>query len=607
VLKHLNHPVDTKSVLRFRNALRRELMKEGGARTKIRIAILGGSTTSEVRNLFELYLLKEGFEPEFYECSYGRYKEEVLLENPELSAFKPEIIYFHITSKDIRGWPSLGAGQRELEAWIQERMEEFRTLWTSASERYGAVLIQNNFDLPTDRPLGNLDGFLPGGRGALVVRLNVEMARLASARRGVIIHDIFYLSSRIGLDQWFDATRWCSYKLAVSLEATVELGKSLASLVKGIYGGARKCLVLDLDNTLWGGTIGDDGLDSIQLGADTPMGLAYLDFQKYVHGLRERGILLAACSKNDARTAETGLTHPDNLLQREHFSAFYANWEPKPDNLKRIAKDLNIGLESLVFLDDNPAEREIVRAQLPMVAVPEVTLDPLSFIVALERERYFETPAISEEDLQRGSLYQQNQIRASEGAKFASYDDYLKSLMMSAEIGPFQSVFLDRITQLTNKTNQFNLTTRRYTLPEIKKIGESPDCVTLYGRLRDKFGDNGLVSVIIGRQEQEILHIELWLMSCRVLKRDMELAMFDALIQRCQERGVSRLIGRYLKTAKNELVMNHYSQLGFVRVSPESSLEDSLWEFQIPLSYECKNRHISLDYGSNTKPASNNI
>lgn len=590
--------MDIKNVLRSRHALRRELLKDGRARRKIRIAILGGSTTSEVRNLFELFLLKDGFEPEFYESSYGRYKEEILLENPGLSAFKPEIIYFHVTSKDISSWPGIGSVDEDLERWTGGRVEEFKELWNKARALYGCVLIQNNFDLPHLRALGNLDGTVAYGKMSSVARLNLELAKLARSRTGVVINDIFSLSARIGIDRWFDPIRWYSYKLAVSLEATVELGQQLAGIVRSLHGLTRKCLVLDLDNTIWGGVIGDDGLDKIQLGTDTPIGLAYLDFHRYVHSLRDRGTLIAVCSKNDPKIAEAGLNHPDCLLKREHFSAFYANWDPKCENLRRIAGDLNIGLDSIVFLDDNPAEREIVRAQLPMVAVPEVNADPLSFAVALERERYFEISTISEDDLKRARFYRENQIRSEEGAKFANYGEYLESLEMVAEIAPFQNLYLDRIAQLINKTNQFNLTTRRYTLPEIEAIVRSDAYITLYGRLKDKFGDNGLVSVIIGRQEGKSLEILVWLMSCRVLKRDMELAMFDALMEKCVQRGVSNVMGRYIKTPKNDLVANHYADLGFVRASAETATDETLWEFPLIEGYVPKNQHIQLmNYG----------
>jgi FkbH-like protein len=455
------------------------------------------------------------------------------------------------------------------------------------------VVVQNNFELPSSRILGNLDSVNPAGHTRFVHSLNAEFARYAATRPKLLINDLDSIAATLGLDHFHDPKRWFSYKLISTPAASLEVARSVAAIVTSIYGRARKCLVLDLDNTLWGGVIGDDGVDNIKIGRETAEGEAYTAFQQYCLQLRERGVLLAVCSKNSPEIARQGFEHPESVLKPEHFAAFRVNWEPKHENIKAVASDLNIGLDSLVFLDDNPAEREIVSAQLPMVAVPNLGDDVSNFIRVLQRERYFEPVTLSAEDLGRASQYQSNRSRSEAQSQFASYGEYLDSLEMSAEIAPFRSVYLDRITQLINKTNQFNLTTRRYTLSEVERLSSDPGHITLYGKLKDKFGDNGLVSVIIGRRERDALHIDVWLMSCRVIKRDMELAMFDALLAACREQGIKEIVGSYSPSPKNAMVKDHYQQLGFHRVR-ESQGGESVWRLPVEAHSSPRNKHITV-------------
>jgi FkbH-like protein len=361
-------------------------------------------------------------------------------------------------------------------------------------------------------------------------------------------------------------------------------------MVLAIYGRTRKCLILDLDNTLWGGVIGDDGPDQIKIGRETAEAEAFTAFQEYCLQLRSRGILLAVCSKNSEAIARQGFEHPDSVLLLDHFSCFKANWEPKHENIKAIASELNIGLNSLVFVDDNPAEREIVSAQLPDVAVPDVGSDVSRFISVLEDGRYFEPVRLSREDLKRAEQYRDNAQRATFQGSFQNYDEYLESLEMSAEVAAFKPVYLDRITQLISKTNQFNLTTRRYTRAQIETIAASPSYISLYGKLTDKFGDNGLISVIIGRKENGILHIDLWIMSCRVLKRGMETVMLDALVAECQVQGISEIRGYYIQTERNGLVAGHYADLGFKLSGGDD--EHQVFRLDLSQGYQPQNRYI---------------
>jgi FkbH-like protein len=297
------------------------------------------------------------------------------------------------------------------------------------------------------------------------------------------------------------------------------------------------------------------------------------------------------CSKNNEESAKEGFSHPDSVLRLEDFSAFKANWNTKPENIREIAAELNIGLDSIVFVDDNPVERALVEEQLPEVAVPNVSSDVSVFAEVLEQERYFEVDKIVQDDLSRSAFYNSNAKRSACESKFSNYGDFLASLQMSAEIDSFRPVYLERITQLINKTNQFNLTTRRYTSGEVEAIAEDPSFLTLYGRLTDKFGDNGLVSVLMGAIVFDVLRLDLWLMSCRVLKREMELAMFDALVEQCQLRGIRKIVGVYIPSKKNSMVAGHYASLGFSAMTGTSEVGE-WWSYDVPPAYSPRTRHI---------------
>jgi FkbH-like protein len=344
---------------------------------------------------------------------------------------------------------------------------------------------------------------------------------------------------------------------------------------------------------LWGGVIGDDGIDKIQLGRETPVAEAYTSFQEYCLSLWRRGVLLAVCSKNNQEIAKQGFEHPDSVLKLEHFSCFKANWEPKHENILAIAKELNLGVDSFVFVDDNPAERAIVEAQIGGIAVPNVGNEVSRFAAIIEEGRYFEPVSMTEEDLARAALYESNSARASMEATFSNYGEYLDSLEMTAEIERFKPLYIERIAQLTNKTNQFNLTTRRYSLAEMETVLHDKSHIGLYGKLSDRFGDNGLISVVLGRRENNVLHIDLWLMSCRVLKRDVELAMLDVLVQHARSLGVTTLMGYYLPTKKNGMVADHYEKLGFEPLMEDAAPDSSIWKLLIS-NYTPRNRHIKV-------------
>lgn len=586
----LKAPFSPDAILRKRTALKRELLRQTDL-LPCRIAILGGSTTQEIRSILEIFLLAQGIQPSFYESGYNAFYEEVISGTPLLREFRPEIVFVHTTWHNVSVFPELLEKEDSVAQLVRTEMRRFETLWSKIHQDFGALIVQNNFDLPPLRPLGNLEASESYGRTNYLLRLNAEFAGYARTHSRFLLNDILFLSAQLGLTQWADKNYWYNFHMALSPVATVAISHNLALLVKSVYGKSKKCLVLDLDNTLWGGVIGEEGLQGLLLGRDHPTGEAYMDFQLYVKGLRDRGILLAVCSKNDAQNALEGLSHPDSVLKLEDFSAFKANWDPKCDNIRKIALELNIGLDSMVFVDDNPAERAIVSAQVPEVAVPDIGSDVTAYAEILESEGYFEPLKIAKDDLERSFYYRGNSQRNACESEFQNYDQFLASLEMTAEIGSIPPVYLERCTQLVNKSNQFNLTTRRYTPAEVEELSQDRDRVALYGRLRDRFGDNGLVSVIFGSFRDQVLHVDLWVMSCRVLKRGMEYAMFDAVIEECLERGVRKIVGVYIPTKKNAMVAGHYSELGF-RPSGEILTDRTVWEFEISDALEPKAKHI---------------
>ena len=581
-LRDLQSPIKASKLIRKRQALIKDLLAQPNL-IPVRIAILGGSTTTEVRNMLELFLLAQGIRPEFYESGYNRYSDDILFENQDLWKFKPDVVFIHTTWRNVSQCPGLMEPEGEVENRVRQEVSRFVTLWQKIESELGALIIQNNFDLPYLRPLGNLEAAESYGRVNFLMRLNAEFAAYARQHPRLLVNDILYLSAQLGLDEWHGRTYWYNFRMAVSPTGTVAVAQSVAALVKSVYGKSKKCLVLDLDNTLWGGVIGDDGVQNLILGRDHPVGEAFLDFQRYVKELQRRGIILAICSKNDPENAKEGFSHPDSILKLDDFSAFKANWNAKPSNLRDIAAELNLGLDSIVFVDDNPAERALVVDELPEVATPDVGSDVTRFAEILEAERYFEVHRVVQDDLNRSVFYKLNAERSAYQAEFRDYGEFLASLDMTAEIAPFTPVYLERITQLINKTNQFNLTTRRYTSAEVDAIAQDPAFVTLYGRLADKFGDNGLVSVLVGRAINDTLEMDLWLMSCRVLNREMELAMFDSLVEQCQARGIRKIVGVYIPSKKNNLVVDHYRELGF-STGGENPEGPQRWYYDVPQS-----------------------
>lgn len=593
ILPEFEYPFDSNQLLLKKKSLKKALLENDSDYIQKKLAILGGSTTSEIKNMLELFLLNYGIKPLFYESEYNKYYEDAIFDNPQLEAFNPDIIYLHTSNRNIKTYPTILNSKAESEALLNDEYTKFTNIWQSLRKKYNCVIIQNNFELPSFRLLGNKDASSESGRVNFITRLNLKFYEYAEANANFFINDINYLSASFGLDAWNDSAAWYMYKYALAVPAIPLLAFNIANIIKSIYGKNKKGLVLDLDNTLWGGIVGDDGAENLVIGKETALGEAFYEFQDYLKSYQDLGIILNVNSKNERENALAGLNHPSGLLKPDDFIVIKANWESKDVNMLAIAAELKLGPDALVFVDDNPAEREIVKKQLPKVAVP-VLKNPEEYIRALDKSGFFEVTNTSEDDTKRNAMYQENIWRSNLEATFSNYEEYLISLKMKATIKPFAKIYYARIAQLSNKSNQFNLTTKRYSEADIENIAEDHQYIKLYGSLTDVFGDNGIISVVIGKIDNKILHIDLWIMSCRVLKRNMEYAMMDALVGYAKANKIEVIRGYYYPTAKNKMVKDFYELQGFTK-KEEDQAGNAIWSLDLANKYLSKNHIIEVE------------
>ncbi len=583
----MDYPFDSEFILRNKRSLKKEFENHPGL-IKKNIALLSGTTIGEIKSILEIFLLQNGIQPVFYIGDYNKYYEDIVFDDGTLGDFHPDVIYIHAGLKCISGFPDLGASPDACRVAEDSIFASYKTVW-KAAEKYSCPVIQDNIEYPAVRVMGNFEGVHPSGKIRIINRLNERFAQYAYESKGLYINDVCYLSSRFGIDNFADPTYYNAYKYSVSPDYVPFLCYSVSNIIKSLFGKNKKALISDLDNTLWNGVIGDDGIEGIKIGKEMPEGIAFSDMQQYLKDLSKIGVILGICSKNEEEVAKSGFSHPSSVLSVDDFVSFKANWHPKADNLTQTAEDMNLGIDSFVFTDDNPAEREIIRAMEKGVTVPELSA-PEYFARTISDAGYFEVTSLSEDDKHRIDMYKQNNLRSQVAATVTDYGEYLKSLEMKGYIEPFTTGAVERITQLANKTNQFNLTTRRYTIEEMTDVIFSPSYITLYGRLEDKFGDNGIVTEIIAKKNDDTLDIVLWLMSCRVFKRELEYAMFDSLVEKALSSGIKKITGHYYKSEKNVIVKDFYRSLGFVSVEES----DTDWEYEIPQDYKCKNNSIEV-------------
>jgi FkbH-like protein len=539
-------------------------MPEGLATKPVRLAVLGSSTLTHLLPAIRVAGLRRGIWIETYENDFGQYWQELSDPDSALHAFRPTAVLLALDAHDLTAGVTAAMDADTAAAALNEVADRIRATWRLARETLRCPIL-HQAALPVHLPvLGGNEHRLPGSRAAFLARLNARVRAMAE-EEGVDILALDDRAARDGIRAWHDPGLWHRAKQEVAHAAAPMFGDLVGRWLAAKQGRSFKCLVLDLDNTLWGGVIGDDGLEGIELGQGSPLGEAYVAFQHHARELSRRGVILAVCSKNDeANALEPFEKHPDMVLRRADISSFIANWSDKAGNIRAIASALNIGLDSLVFVDDNPFERNLVRQELPEVAVPEVSDDPTDYPIALADAGYFEGLAVTDEDRERTAQYQGNQARDALKASATDLPAYLRGLEMRLIWKRFDRIGLQRIVQLINKSNQFNLTTRRYTDEDVIAVMADPNAFGLQLRLLDRFGDNGIIAIVIGRLlPNKDLLIDTWLMSCRVLGRQVEPTTLNLIAQEAGKLGARRLIGEYVPTKKNGMVKDHYAKLGF--------------------------------------------
>jgi FkbH-like protein len=575
-------------------ALARLNPKEAPGFHPVRLAILASSTVDHLPPAIRVAGLRRRLLIEVHSGIYGQYRQDLLDAGSALHRFAPQAVLFSLSAREVMASICLAATAAEVDDAIGRFIAELRSLWRKARQ-IGAAVIQQTFIDVTEPLFGGYDRIVPGAPSAVVARLNDRLTE-AAAKDGALLLDVARASQRDGIDAWFDVGRWLQGKLEIAPQAAPFYGDLTARILAALRGLSKKCLVLDLDNTLWGGVIGDDGLEGIVLGEGSAAGEAHLALQRYAKQLKERGVILAVCSKNDAKIAEAAFRdHPEMVLRREDFAAFQANWDDKAQNLKAIATRLNIGIDSLVFVDDNPIERARIRQSLPMVSVPELPDDAAHYVRCLADAGFFEAVAFTADDRSRAEQYAANAEREALLGSAESMDDFLRGLDMTAVYGPFTAVDHARIVQLINKTNQFNTTTRRYASEEVSQLMDDPDSLTLQYRLLDRLGDNGLISTMILRPTQrdpDTLEIENWVMSCRVFGRELEFEAMNVAVEAARKRGVRALVAEYIPTPKNDVISKLYPRLGFTEVDrPAPANGATRWRLDLA-DYVTRNTHI---------------
>ena len=528
---------------------------------KIRIALLSDAATQQFVPLLRALFHRNGVDASLYEGPFDGIQLEVVDPHSGLYRFQPDVIVVLNSVQALRA--SFGKRTGDASAFLDEMARSMVGVWDALQSHSTATLVQSNFVMPYERYFGNFDQKVAGSFYSVVAALNAYIGQQARARAAVLVNDVESVASWVGRRQWFDDRFWDLAKAFCGLESLPAVAKNIVDIVMSARGRVAKCVVLDLDNTLWGGVIGDDGLDGIVLNAHGD-GEGFHRLQTYLKELRQRGILLAVCSKNEMSNAVLPFDkHPEMVLRRSDIAVFMANWNDKAENIRKIREVLNIGLDSMVFLDDNPFERNLVRGVLPEVMVPELPEDPADYVRSLSELNLFETTSFSAEDLNRTDLYRVEAERREAQASFSSAEDFLRSLEMRIVVSRFDPFHLPRIAQLIQRSNQFNLTTHRYTQAECEALMNNPGCVPLYVKLSDRLGDHGLIGLIVLAPGESELVIRDWLMSCRVLARGVEQYLMNLVVEQARERNLASVRGEYIRTAKNQMVEDFFAQFGF--------------------------------------------
>lgn len=527
-----------------------------------RLGLISNSTTDFLVPALVATAARHGIDLECVSAAYDQVVQEALSPESTINRAKPDAV---LIALDYRGLPLRPApgDSAAAAAGVDEVVAHLDTIRQGLRANCNAISIVQTVARPPEQLFGSLDVAMPGTLGHMIDAVNRRVADSVAASKDLLL-DVAGLAETVGLARWHDPTQWNLAKLPFSDAAVPLYADHVCRLIAAQKGKSRRCLVLDLDNTLWGGVIGDDGLEGIQIAQGDAVGEGFLSVQRYALALRERGVVLAVSSKNNDDVARLPFQqHPEMLLREDHIAVFQANWNDKATNIMAIAEELKLGLDSFVLLDDNPVERDLVRQMLPDVAVPELPEDPAQYARTLAAAGYFEAVTFSDEDRKRAGFYQDNARRLSLQKQAGDLDSYLASLQMEITFQPFDATGRARIAQLISKSNQFNLTTRRYSEAQVEEMSRDGSCWTLQVRLSDKLGDNGMISVLICRKRAADWEIDTWLMSCRVLGRRVEQMVLREILDHAKREGASRLIGVYRPTERNKMVEKHYEQLGF--------------------------------------------
>ena len=530
------------------------------------LAVLGDCATQHLATALRGYGVSAGIRLNVFDADYDQIDAQVMAPDSELYRFAPQGVLLQMCTEKLQE-AFYDCPPEARASFAENTYARIRQIWSRIGSRIPATVLQCNFPLIDDGVFGQFGNKTEQSFLFQQRKLNYLLMQGCQEAKNTFLIDLDALQTALGRSTFADPKLYYVAKMPISLAALPAAAKLVVDVVRSLQGAVKKCLVLDLDNTLWGGVIGDDGLSGIQIG-ELGTGHAFSDFQKWLKELKNRGILLTVCSKNNEDTAKEPFEkHPEMVLRLEDFSMFVANWEDKARNIRTIQQALNIGMDSMVFLDDNPFERELVRTMIPEITVPELPEDPALYLQYLRGLDLFETASYSREDAGRTEQYREKAQRAAFEAAFQSYDDYLEALQMRASAAAFDPFHYPRIAQLTQRSNQFNLRTVRYTEAEIEALAQDDSRIGLYFTLKDKFGDHGLISVVVlEKQPEDTLFISEWLMSCRVLKRGMEEFIVDKILSVAAQQGFRRVVGEYIPTPKNAMVKDLYEQLGFARL-----------------------------------------
>lgn len=564
------------------NQLKKNLKRDFSDLKSLKVALLGDTATQFLSVALQGFAVDLGCHFKVFEGDFAQINRQILDPSSEYYEFQPDVtIVFESSHKLLANYYKSGDGSN----FAQKKLASAELLYENVTRLTQSKFIYCNFPEIDNQVFGNFAHKVESSFVYQLQKLNFLLSDFAVRKDNFYIQDLVSIQSKYGRDFLFSPSIYINTEMVISVDALPIIAQSLSSQIVSMYGSFKKCVILDLDNTTWGGVIGDDGVEKIQIGS-LGIGKAFTEFQYWVKALQKRGVIVAVCSKNDEEKAKEPFEkHPDMVLKLDDVAVFVANWENKADNIRKIQKILNIGFDSMVFLDDNPFERNLVRENLPSVCVPELPEDPANYLEYLYSLNLFETASYSENDSERTKQYQVEAERNFSQENFTNLGDFLKSLSMVSDVQAFNSFNKPRVSQLSQRSNQFNLRTIRYSEQDVEMRSASDKYHTLSFTLDDKFGNNGLIAVVVlEKKDPQTLFIENWLMSCRVLKRGMEDFTLNTIVDIARQNGFKNVIGEFIPSGKNQMVEGHYSNLGFEK-------NGDTWKVDVE-SYKPREVHI---------------